>query len=434
MMPPISQAAQFGLTVAGSELEGGGMEDVVGEQTRIRCVQMRGGTSKGLYFRAEDLPNKGPKRDSLLQRLMGSPDVLEIDGLGGSRPITSKVAIVSRSQREDADVDYTFAQVEIDKIGVIYSGNCGNISFGVGPFAVDEGLVEVTEGNTRVRMFNTNTNAVIVADVPVKNGKARVEGAFAVPGVPGTGAEIVMNWLGTVGAKTGHLLPTGNAIDRLILESGKEIEASLIDAANPLVFVNAQDFGLGGSELVEEIDKNQQLIDASREVRGKAAVLFGMCKDWSNVDKDSPGLPMLAFIAPPADYKKLNGQRVQAAEMDARVRVMFMNKLHESVPGTGSICLAAASRVKDSIVYSASAKRDPDNFLIGHPSGITSARVKSHEIERGPFVAFEILGFSRTARRLMDCNAYYPTSLFDKLDARTEVDHQKQTAGVVHEE
>jgi 2-methylaconitate cis-trans-isomerase PrpF len=410
------------------------MDEFFGEQTKIRCVQMRGGTSKGLYFRAEDLPNAGLKRDRLLQRLMGSPDVLEIDGLGGSRPITSKVAIVSRSQRQDADVDYTFAQVEIDRDGVIYSGNCGNISSGVGPFAVDEGLVEVTEGNTRVRIFNANTNSVLVADVPVKHGKARVEGDFAVPGVPGTGAEIVMNWSGTVGAKTGHLLPTGNAIDKIKLESGKEIQASLIDAANPLVFVKAEDFGLTGSELVDEIDKNQQLIDAVREVRGKAAVLFGMCKDWSSVDRESPGLPMFALIAPPADYKTLNGQSVEAAKMDARVRVMFMNKLHESVPGTGSICVAAASRVKESVVYNASARRDPDNFLIGHPSGITPARVKAHQIESAPFIDFEILGFSRTARRLMDSSAYYPSSLLEKLDARTGVERQTETPVAVHEE
>ena len=410
------------------------MGSTFGEQTRIRCVQARGGTSKGLYFHAEDLPNPGPKRDALLQRLMGSPDVLEIDGLGGSRAITSKVAIISRSQRNDADVDYTFAQVEIDRDGVIYSGNCGNISSGVGPFAVDEGLVDVTEGNTHVRIFNTNTNAVIVADVPVKNGKSKVEGDFAVPGVPGTGAEIVMNWSGTVGAKTGSLLPTGNPVDKIKLESGKEIEASLIDAANPLVFVNAEDFDISGSELVDGIDGNQQLLDLVREVRGKAALLFGMCKDWSRVDQESPGLPMLALIAPSKDYKALNGQNMDASKMDARVRVIFMNKLHESVPGTGSICIAAASRVKNSVVYKVSAKRDPDNFLIGHPSGITPAKVKVHETKDHPFIAFDVLGFSRTSRRLMDCNAYYPTGLLDKLDARTDVDRQSQTPGVVHEE
>jgi len=163
-------------------------------------------------------------------------------------------------------------------------------------------------------------------------------------------------------------------------------------------------------------------------------VLFGMCKDWSSVDRESPGLPMFALIAPPADYKTLNGQSVEAAKMDARVRVMFMNKLHESVPGTGSICVAAASRVKESVVYNASARRDPDNFLIGHPSGITPARVKAHQIESAPFIDFEILGFSRTARRLMDSSAYYPSSLLEKLDARTGVERQTETPGAVHEE
>ena len=390
-----------------------------GEQTRIRCVLLRGGTSKGLYFHEDDLPKQGVQRDMLLQRLMGSPDVLQIDGLGGARPITSKVAIISKSERHDADVDYTFAQVQIDIGGVIYSGNCGNISSGVGPFCVDEGLVDVIEGQTRVRIFNTNTNAVLIADVPVKDGKAKIEGGFAVPGVPGTGAEIVMNWAGTVGAKTGRLLPTGNPIDKMMLESGKEIEVSLVDAANPLVFVKANDFNIDGSELVDQIDSNKQLLDLVKEARGKAAVLLGMCKDWTKADQEAPGLPMLAFIAPSDDYMSLNGKVMQASRMDARVRVMFMNKLHESVPGTGSICLAAASRVKGSVVYNASAKRDPESFLIGHPSGITPAKVKSHKTEDSPFIAFDVLGFSRTARRLMDCHAYYPSSLLNGLNGQT---------------
>jgi 2-methylaconitate cis-trans-isomerase PrpF len=410
------------------------MTEQFGEQTKIRVVQMRGGTSKGLYFHEEDLPNLGLKRDLLLQRLMGSPDIIQIDGLGGSRPITSKVAIVSRAQRNDADIDYTFAQVEVDKNRVIYSGNCGNISSGVGPFCVDEGLVEVQEGNTRVRIYNTNTKSIIIADVPVKGGKAKVEGYFAVPGVPGTGAEIAMNWVGTVGAKTGHLLPTGNPVDKIEMESGKEIEASLVDAGNPLVFVHAEDFGIEGSELVDAIDRNKQLIDAVREVRGKAAVLFGLCKDWQQVDRESPGIPMVALLAPPKDYKTLNGAQVKAAEMDARVRTIFMDKLHESVPGTGSICLAAASRVKGSVVEKTSAHRDPSNFLIGHPSGVTPAQVKSHDTKDSPFVEFEVLGFNRTARRLMDCTAYYPSDLFDKIDTRTHLDKQSQTPGVVCEE
>ncbi|MFD9324755.1 2-methylaconitate cis-trans isomerase PrpF family protein [Streptomyces sp. NPDC060065] len=408
--------------------------ETLGDQTGIRCVLMRGGTSKGLYLHNEDLPLPGPRRDLLLQRLMGSPDVVQIDGLGGSRPITSKIAIVSASQRADADVDYTFVQVAIDTNGVGYSGNCGNISSGVGPFAVDEGLVAVTEGNTRVRIFNTNTNAVIVSDVPVHNGKARVVGSYVVPGVPGAGAEIAMNWVGTVGAKTGQLLPTGKAVDSITLEDGRDIEFSIVDAANPLVFVHAEDFGISGSELVNEINNNTALIDAAREARGKAAQMIGLCADWKKVDTESPGLPMLAFIAPPEAYKTLNGQPAPATDMDLRSRVVFMNKLHESVPGTGSICLAAASRVKGSVVEMASAKRNSDALLIGTPSGITPALVTSHETADAPFVAFDTLGFSRTARRLMQSTAYYPTDVFDILEDRTDIVIQNRGAGVVHEE
>ena len=403
-----------------------------GEQTSIRCVIARGGTSKGLYLRPEDLPPSGPTRDALLSRLMGAPDTLEIDGLGGSRPITSKIGIVSKSERDDADVDYTFAQVDIHSNTVIYSANCGNISSGVGPFSIDEGLVPVTEGNTQVRIYNTNTKSVIVAQVPVKNGKAAVDGDYSVPGVPGTGAESSMNWAGTVGAKTGHLLPTGHAVDTVKLESGKEIEISIVDAANPLVFVHAEDFGITGSELVDDINNNAKLIDSVREARGKAAAMIGMCKDWKQVDTESPGLPILALVAAPADYKTINGTMVKASDMDARVRVIFMNQLHESVPGTGSICLTAASRAKGTVVEKLSAKRDPAKFLIGHPSGITPGRVKSSETKEAPFVHFDELGFSRTSRRLMCCTAFVPTSLMQKLESLgTKTENGNK--GVVHE-
>ena len=406
------------------------------DQLSIRCVLMRGGTSKGLYFRNENLPVPGQRRDRLLQRLMGSPDVVQIDGLGGSRPITSKLAIVSNSQRADADVDYTFAQVSIDTNAVGYSGNCGNISSGVGPFAVDEGLVEVVEGNTRVRIFNTNTNtnAVIVSDVPVRNDKARVLGSFTIPGVPGGGAEIAMNWVGTVGAKTGKLLPTGNAIDKIKLEDQREVDVSIVDAANPLVFVHASDFGISGSELVDEVNANNALLSQVREVRGKAAVLIGMAKEWETIDETSPGLPMLALIAAPADYKTLSGEQALADRMDVRSRVIFINRLHESVPGTGSICLAAASCVKGSVLETASAKRKSGVLLIGTPSGITPARVEAHDTPDAPFVAFDVLGFSRTARRLMDSSAFYPADLFDTLEDRVGIPIQNSGVGVVYEE
>jgi 2-methylaconitate cis-trans-isomerase PrpF len=206
---------------------------IVSEQTGIRCVLMRGGTSKGLYFHEADLPGPGPQRDAMLLRLMGSPDVLQIDGLGGSRPITSKVAIIAPSTHDHADVDYTFAQVEIDRAGVGYAGNCGNISSGVGPFAVDEGLVEALEPVTRVRIFNTNTHALIVAAVPVRDGRARVTGDLSIPGVPGTGAEIVMNWVATIGAKTGHFCQPAGRWTRSRSRTARQFRRRFATPATP---------------------------------------------------------------------------------------------------------------------------------------------------------------------------------------------------------
>jgi 2-methylaconitate cis-trans-isomerase PrpF len=378
----------------------------VSEQAGIRCVLMRGGTSKGLYFHEADLPGPGPRRDAMLLRLMGSPDVLQIDGLGGSRPITSKAAIIAPSAHDHADVDYTFAQVEVDRAGVGYAGNCGNISAGVGPFAVDEGLVEAIEPVTRVRIFNTNTQALIVAEVPVRDGRARVMGDLAIPGVPGTGAEIVTNWVATIGAKTGRLLPTGRAVDEITLETGATVQATLCDAGNACVWVLATELGRTGSELAEEINEDAGLIGTVREIRGKAAVHMGLATDWPRVDEQSPGLPMVGLVAPPARYRTLSGGEVEEKQMDLRVRLLFMNQLHESIAGSGSICLAAAAQLPGSVVEAVTAGRRPGELLIGHPSGITPAKVQAHGGPGG--VTFDVLGFSRTARRLMDGTAYYP--------------------------
>jgi 2-methylaconitate cis-trans-isomerase PrpF len=383
------------------------------EQLGIRCVLMRGGTSKGLYFHEADLPAPGPRRDALLSRLLGSPDVLQIDGLGGSRPITSKVAVVAPSTRDDADVDYTFAQVDIDSTAVGYAGNCGNISAGVGPFAVDEGLVQPTEPITEVRIFNTNTQALLVAAVPVRAGRARVTGELAIPGVPGTGAEIVMNWVATIGAKTGHLLPSGRPVDRITLRSGETVDATLCDAGNLCVWVPAAQLGRTGSEPPAEINEDVELLDTVREIRGKAAVTMGLVTDWTRVDELSPGLPMVGLVAPPGDYRTLSGATVRGPDMDLRVRLLFMNRLHESIAGSGSICLAAASRIPGSVVAAVTARRRPGELLIGHPSGITPTKVEADTT--GNDITFGVLGFSRTARRLMAGTAYYPDDTHDKI-------------------
>lgn len=377
-------------------------------QGRIRCVLMRAGTSKGLFFHEADLPAPGPERDRVLKRLMGTPDVLQIDGLGGSRPITSKVAVIAPSARADADVDYTFAQIEVDQDGIDYNGNCGNISSGVGPFAVDEGLVPAVEGTTRVRIHNTNTGKLIIADVPVHDGRAEVVGDFALPGVPGTGAEIIMDWSSTIGAKTGRLLPTGSPADTLTLEDGTTLDYTLCDAGNPVVWVRAADLGRTGSELKDDIDHDDALLAVLREIRGKATAVLLPGYDWRGVDRpETRGLPMIGMIARPDTYQTLNAVTAQAAHMDLRVRLVFMNRLHESIAGTASISLAAASRVKGSLVAETALTRIPDTLLIGHPSGITPSRVKAGTDDPAND-GFSLLGLSRTARRLMDGTAYFP--------------------------
>jgi 2-methylaconitate cis-trans-isomerase PrpF len=383
----------------------------VSEQQSIRCVLMRGGTSKGLYFHEKDLPPAGPSRDAVLLRLMGSPDVLQIDGLGGSGPITSKVAIIGPSSRDDADVDYTFAQVDIETPTVGYNGNCGNISSGVGPFAVDEGLVAPEEPLTRVRIFNTNTKALLIAEVPVRDRRARVTGNLALPGVPGTGAEIVMNWVDSVGSKTGCLLPTGQAAEIIALDSGGTVRATLCDAGNPCAWVPAVDVELTGSELSADINDDRRLLGVIREIRGKAAIRMGLATDWTRADEQSPGLPMVGLVAPPSGYRTLSGTEAEEKDMDLRVRLIFMNRLHESIAGSGSICLAAASRIPDSVVSAVAGRRHTDELLAGHPSGVTPVKVRtapsgSADGVKGD-VVFDVLGFSRTARRLMDGTAYY---------------------------
>jgi 2-methylaconitate cis-trans-isomerase PrpF len=382
------------------------------EQVPVPCTILRGGTSKGVYFHEADVPPAGPRRDAFLQAVMGSPDILQINGLGGSRLITSKVAIVKRSQRDDADIDYTYAQVVPDRNVVSYAGNCGNISSGVGPFAIDSCLVPACEPITEVRIFNTNTQKILIAHVPVLGGRARVGGDFSIPGVPGTGAEIFMDYRQTTGAKTGRLLPTGNVTDRLKLGSGQSIEISLGDAANPCVFIRAGDVGLTGSELPLRINEDAGLIALLREIRGRAAVLAQFCTAWEEAETRSPSLPLVVLVAAPADYTDMNGGQVERGTMDLRARLVFYNKCHESMAGTGSMCTAAMSCVQGSIVHEAAhASMGGGTLRIGHPLGVMQVAVESEPGTAGASLRYRRLGFGRTARRIMSGEVYLPAGL-----------------------
>lgn len=294
---------------------------------KLPVMLMRGGTSKGAYILEEDLPENREEWEPVLLRLMGSPDKKQIDGLGGSQSVTSKVAIVKRSSRPDADVDYTFAQVSVEKPLVSYKGNCGNISSGVGPFAIERGLIEAKEGTTSVRIFNTNTEKVIIADVKTRDGQVAYDGDFAIAGVPGTASPIRLKFVEPSGTLGNGLLPTGNAVDVLDVPGLGEVKVSIIDAANPLVFVKAKDLGLSGRELPDDLNASQEKLDLLETVRGLAAVKLGLIKDYTRSAWDTPGIPKMTFVAEPEDYVTADGKEIQKDQIDLLSRMMSMQNV-----------------------------------------------------------------------------------------------------------
>lgn len=369
--------------------------------TRLPCCIMRGGTSKAIFLKESHLPKDQELRESIILQIFGSPDVRQIDGLGGSDPLTSKLAIIGPPTRDDADVDYTFGQVSIDKPYVDYGGNCGNISSAVGPFAINEGLVAVTEPMTRVRIHNTNTGKILVADVPAENGMAKTHGDCRIDGVPGSGAQVLLDFSDTAGSSTGKLLPTGKAIE--IMETSKgPLEVSIVDVANPVVFIRAKDIGMKGIETPKEINGNADLLKYLEEIRAKAAILCGMAKDETEALEKSPAFPMLAYVSPPTDYEDFtSGQLIKASEVDIVSRLMFMQVVHKTYAGTGTCCTGAAMKIKGTIAHEAACTPDAKlDLRIGHPAGVITVQAA---VEEGKVTR---CAFDRTARRIMDGYVY----------------------------
>ncbi|MGB4504656.1 MAG: PrpF domain-containing protein [Syntrophaceticus sp.] len=374
------------------------------EQKKIRCTIMRAGTSKGIFLHENDLPTDREERDQTLLKIFGSPDIRQIDGLGGADPLTSKAAIIAPPTYPGVDVNYTFGQVSITQPLVDYSGNCGNISSGVGPFAIDEGLVKAVEPITTVRIYNTNTGKILVAEVPVMDGKALVNGDYCIDGVPGTGAKIMMDFAGTAGAVTGKMLPTGNVKDTFDVEGLGKIEVSIVDVANPMVFVRASDLGLTGLETPEEIDGNQKILDLLEYIRAKAAVRIGMAKTEEEATRRSPAFPMLAFVSPAQDYKDyITGRVIPGQDVDLVARLMFMQVMHKTYAGTGTTCTGAAAKIPGTIVNEV-VSGDESLVRIGHPAGVIEVEVVTET--QGGQVVLKRAAFGRTARRIMDGQVY----------------------------
>ncbi|MBQ3402027.1 MAG: PrpF protein [Synergistaceae bacterium] len=373
---------------------------------KLPVTIMRGGTSKGVYILESDLPENHDEWEPLLLRLMGSPDAKQIDGLGGSYSVTSKVAIIKKSSHPEADVDYTFAQVSVDKPLVSYKGNCGNISSGVGPFAIEKGLIEAKDGTTTVRIFNTNTNKIIAADVKTPGGEVEYSGDFAIAGVPGTASPVKLKFVNPAGTLGKGLLPTGNVVDTLDVPGFGKVDVSIVDAANPLVFAKAKDIGLTGKELPDEINGNPETLDLLEKIRGLAAVKLGLIDDYKRSAWDTPGIPKMTFVAEPDDYTASDGKAIAKDKIDLLSRMMSMQKAHPSYAMTGAMCTAAAAVTPGSIVNQVLAPNADTQFIrIGHAAGILECGA-DFRLEAGSNVPeiIDTFGF-RTANFLMEGTA-----------------------------
>jgi len=375
------------------------------EMTMVRCMIARGGTSKGIYIAENELPQERRRRDAVILSLFGSPDVRQIDGLGGADPLTSKLAILGPPSRSDADVDYTFAQVSFDQAFVDYKGNCGNISAGVGPVAIAMGLVRAVEPVTTVRIHMTNSGRMLVAEVPVVEGRAAVEGDLAIDGCPGSGARITMDWSDSQGGITGKLLPTGNPQDQFVVD-GRTYNVSLVDAGNPLLFIHARSLGMQGIETPAEIDADKGLMALIEKLRGLAAKACGLVDNAEDATLRSPYNPFFCIVSPPRDYRTFDGKDVRAADIDIVSRLLFMLRMHKTHPGTGTVCLGAAARIPGSIAYEAlrPAARERLTINIGHPAGIIP--VESEVDVSNGVMQLKRAAIYRTARLLMEGYAY----------------------------
>jgi 2-methylaconitate isomerase len=373
------------------------------KQISIPAVFMRGGTSNAVVFNARDLPRDRAQWDEIFLAAIGSPDPYgrQLDGMGGGVSSLSKVCVVGPPSRDDADIDYTFAQVQVKEAKVDYGANCGNMSSAMGPFAVDEGLVKVSGPDALVRVHNTNTKKMIWSRFPLDDGMAAVDGDLAIPGVAGTGAPVKLEFREPGGATTGKLLPTGNVADTLDVPGYGKFRVSMVDAANACVFVRAADLGSKGTELPDEIDANPGLLKKLAAIRIAASVAMGITRSPEEAAKRAT-VPFVGFVSGPLEAKTLTGERVEAAGVDLTARMMSSGQPHRALPLTCTLCLAVAARVEGTVVNElARPAQNPEaEIRIGMPSGVLTAAASVRKLE-GQWHA-EQGAFYRTQRRMFE--------------------------------
>ena len=386
-------------------------------QLRIPATYMRGGTSKGVFFRLQDLPDAaqvpGPARDALLLRVTGSPDPYgkQIDGMGGATSSTSKTVIVSRSRRPDHDVDYLFGQVSIDSAFIDWSGNCGNLSAAVGPFAISAGLVDPAElpadGIASVRIWQANIGKTIVARVPMVGGQVQEDGDFELDGVTFAAAEIQLEFLDPAdeGEDGGAMFPTGHLVDELEVPGVGTLKATLINAGIPTIFVDAAGLGYDGSELQDAINSDPAALARFEAIRAHGALRMGLIGDVAQA-ATRQHTPKVAFVAPPASYIASSGKAVDGAGIDLRVRAMSMGKLHHAMMGTAAVAIGTAAAIPGTLVNIAAGGGQHDTVRFGHPSGTLRVGAEAKQVD-GQWTVTRVV-MSRSARVLMEGQVRVP--------------------------
>ncbi|MCY9836196.1 2-methylaconitate cis-trans isomerase PrpF [Aeromonas media] len=380
-------------------------------QVKIPATYIRGGTSKGVFFRLSDLPERcqqpGPARDKLFMRVIGSPDPYSahIDGMGGATSSTSKCVILAKSSQPDHDVDYLYGQIAIDKALIDWSGNCGNLSTAAGAFAIHAGLVDPSRipdnGTCVVRIWQANIGKTIVAHVPVHNGQVQETGAFELDGVTFPAAEIVLEFLdpSDEGEDGGALFPTGNLIDELEVPGIGTLKATLISAGIPTVFVNAEDIGYEGTELREQINGDPEALARFEAIRVAGALRMGLIKTAEEA-ATRQHTPKIAFVAPAKDYLTASGKEVKDGEIDLLVRALSMGKLHHAMMGTCAVAIGTAAAIPGTLVNLAAGGGEREAVRFGHPSGTLRVGAEARQIEGQWTVTKAVM--SRSARILME--------------------------------
>ncbi len=377
-------------------------------QIRIPATYMRGGTSKGVFFNLDDLPpsaqKPGPARDALLLRVIGSPDPYgkHTDGMGGATSSTSKVVILSRSQRDDHDVNYLFGQVSIDQPFIDWSGNCGNLTAAVGSFAISNGLIDPArvpaDGTATVRIWQENIGKRIVAHVPMTDGNVQETGDFELDGVTFPAAEVQIEFIDPADGE-GAMFPTGNVVDALEVPGVGTLQATLINAGIPTVFVDAEAIGYTGTELQEPTNSSPDKLAMFEAIRAHAAVRMGLIRDVSEA-ASRQHTPKVAFVAPPAAYTASSGREVKAEDIDLLVRALSMGKLHHAMMGTAAVAIATAAVIPGTLVNLAAGGGERTSVCFGHPSGTLRVGAEAAQAD-GQWIATKVV-MSRSARVLME--------------------------------